>query len=257
VFPAPAPAGPYPDPQLLSVFNGLNPNGTWSLYVLDDTGFDVGSLTGGWSLTVTVSQSTCCSQPCTLVCPDPIVQYNDGPQSNALVAFTPGVVGNCGVVNCTPPSSSIFPLGTTIDSCQSVSVVSSLPTGACTFPVTIADVAPPLITGEVASPFLLAPANGKLVDVAVNYQACDNCRVPGATDQPPPACSLTVKSNEPQRGTGRRDKSPDWQVIDAHRVRLRAERSAKGDGRVYTIGITCRDKAGNRTSREVKVTVPR
>ncbi|HEV8254485.1 MAG TPA: proprotein convertase P-domain-containing protein, partial [Vicinamibacteria bacterium] len=31
VLPAPAPAGPYPDPQRLSVFNGGDPNGAWSL----------------------------------------------------------------------------------------------------------------------------------------------------------------------------------------------------------------------------------
>ncbi len=49
-FPAPAPVGPYPDPQLLSVFNGVNPNGTWSLYVFDDVGGDVANINLGWEL---------------------------------------------------------------------------------------------------------------------------------------------------------------------------------------------------------------
>ena len=35
----------------LSVFNDISPNGTWSLYVVDDTAFEVGSI-GGWSLNI-------------------------------------------------------------------------------------------------------------------------------------------------------------------------------------------------------------
>lgn len=58
LFPAPAPVGPYPDPQLLSIFNGVNPNGTWSLYVVDDAGVDVGSM-DGWELTITTSTQVC------------------------------------------------------------------------------------------------------------------------------------------------------------------------------------------------------
>src|SRR5436190_12094960 len=49
-FPAPAPAGPYP--AALSGFNGTNPNGTWSLYVVDDAATDFGNINGGWSLTI-------------------------------------------------------------------------------------------------------------------------------------------------------------------------------------------------------------
>jgi subtilisin-like proprotein convertase family protein len=49
VFPAPAPVGPYVAD--LTVFNGQNPNGTWSLYIRDDLGGDTGSL-GGWDLLI-------------------------------------------------------------------------------------------------------------------------------------------------------------------------------------------------------------
>jgi subtilisin-like proprotein convertase family protein len=52
-FPAPAPAGPYG--STLSGFNGTDPNGTWSLYVVDDSRLDAGSIAGGWSLDITVS----------------------------------------------------------------------------------------------------------------------------------------------------------------------------------------------------------
>jgi subtilisin-like proprotein convertase family protein len=56
VFPAPAPAGPYG--AALSVFNGIDPNGTWNLYVVDDEGNDYGSIGGGWSLDFTIATPT-------------------------------------------------------------------------------------------------------------------------------------------------------------------------------------------------------
>ncbi|MEO6182927.1 MAG: hypothetical protein ABIP71_07515, partial [Verrucomicrobiota bacterium] len=48
-FPAPAPA---PNAALLSEFIGSNPNGPWSLYVVDDVSLDNGSIAGGWSLQI-------------------------------------------------------------------------------------------------------------------------------------------------------------------------------------------------------------
>ena len=53
VFPAPA---PFANATVsLSVFNGSNPNGTWSLYVRDDNGVDNGRINGGWTLHITTS----------------------------------------------------------------------------------------------------------------------------------------------------------------------------------------------------------
>ncbi|MCL4838199.1 MAG: hypothetical protein KJ058_09580 [Thermoanaerobaculia bacterium] len=50
-LPAPAPATSAA--TALSAFNGIDPNGTWSLYVADDTGGDTGSLANGWCLVIT------------------------------------------------------------------------------------------------------------------------------------------------------------------------------------------------------------
>jgi subtilisin-like proprotein convertase family protein len=50
VNPFPAPSGTsYP---ALLTFDGGNPNGTWQLFVADDSNGDVGSISGGWSITI-------------------------------------------------------------------------------------------------------------------------------------------------------------------------------------------------------------
>lgn len=43
--------------ELLSVFNGLDPDGIWSLYINDDTNLDSGSVAGGWRLTFDATRS--------------------------------------------------------------------------------------------------------------------------------------------------------------------------------------------------------
>lgn len=50
-FPAPAPAGA-PSGARLSVFNGIVPNGTWQLFLVDDSGNNAGSISGGWNISV-------------------------------------------------------------------------------------------------------------------------------------------------------------------------------------------------------------
>jgi uncharacterized delta-60 repeat protein len=51
--PVPTPTSNWP--TNMSRFNGKNPNGTWALYVMDDTIGDNGSIAGGWSLSITTS----------------------------------------------------------------------------------------------------------------------------------------------------------------------------------------------------------
>jgi hypothetical protein len=52
-YPSPAPGSPYG--TALSSFNGTDPNGTWSLYVVDNANQDFGFITGGWSLDIAAS----------------------------------------------------------------------------------------------------------------------------------------------------------------------------------------------------------
>jgi PKD repeat protein len=109
------------------------------------------------------------------------------------------------------------------------------------------DNTPPTISNYSVDPPALFPPNHTMRDVTVNYDATDNCGTPD--------CALTVSSNEPVNGLGDGDTAPDWEIVDAHHVRLRAERAGNGNGRVYTITITCTDSSGNVATQNVTVNV--
>jgi uncharacterized repeat protein (TIGR01451 family) len=109
---------------------------------------------------------------------------------------------------------------------------------------------PPTITAATVDPSVLWPPNHRMVNVTVSYDVIDNCPLP------PGSCVLSVTSNEPVNGKGDGDTSPDWIVLDDHHLLLRAERAGNGNGRIYTITITCTDSGGNASTEEVEVTVP-
>lgn len=89
-----------------------------------------------------------------------------------------------------------------------------------------------------------------MIDVTINYNVIGGCG--GVT------CVIdSITSNEPVNGLGDGDTAPDWQIVDNHHVRLRAERSGGGSGRTYTIHIVCTDGEGHSTSAAVVVTVPK
>lgn len=105
-----------------------------------------------------------------------------------------------------------------------------------------------MITNVSSNPNSIWPANHKMIDVDVHYDIADNC----GTIKP----LLSISSNEAQSGTDKDDVANDWKIIDDHHVQLRAERSAKGTGRIYTIKILATDLSGNKNEQEVKITVP-
>jgi hypothetical protein len=54
LYPNPAPSATQSG-RLLSSLNGLSPNGIWRLFLVDDTGANAGSITGGWNISVVSS----------------------------------------------------------------------------------------------------------------------------------------------------------------------------------------------------------
>ena len=117
------------------------------------------------------------------------------------------------------------------------------------FKVVVADNEAPVISGLTVSSATLFPANHKMRNVNVGYTTSDNCS--GAV-----TTSLTVSSNEPVYGTGSGDTGPDWEVVNNHLVKLRAERSGSGSGRIYTITVTATDANGNTSTQTITVLVP-
>jgi hypothetical protein len=114
------------------------------------------------------------------------------------------------------------------------------------------DVTAPTITSVTATPNSLWPPNHKWINVTVSATATDACSPPA----PPPTCSIdAVASNEPVNGLGDGNTAPDWVIVNAGLVQLRAERSGTRRGRTYTITVECTDAAGNPATASTTVTV--
>jgi serine protease len=117
--------------------------------------------------------------------------------------------------------------------------------------VTVRDETVPTIASVSATPNVLLTPNHEFVPVAVAVSASDvcgdglRCRI------------VSVTSNEPVAGLWRGDIGHDWEIVGDLTVNLRAERSPKGDGRVYTITVECADASGNTATSTVTVLVPR
>ena len=76
-------------------------------------------------------------------------------------------------------------------------------------------------------------------------------------DPSPVTKIISVSSNEPDDGPGDGNRSPDWQITGDLTLLLRAERSGRGTGRIYTITVESRDSFGNAAVQTVTVFVPK
>jgi len=144
------------------------------------------------------------------------------------------------------PSGSFFPIGPTYNNFVITDTEGN--TAWCSFMVYVYNVEPLSITNLKEDWEPLWPPNHKMVNVFLDYSV-DNACGEVYTD-------IYVYSNEPEDGTGDGDKSPDWEIVDAHNVMLRAERSATGTGREYYINIFVQDESWNYDWREIIIKVP-
>ena len=88
--PAPTPLGG----SELSIFNGTDPNGTWSLYLVDDAGGNNGVVDGGWILRITTT------------CPSPT------PTATPTTTATPTATATATATPTSTPTSTPTPTAT-------------------------------------------------------------------------------------------------------------------------------------------------
>ena len=94
----------------------------------------------------------------------------------------------------------------------------------------------------------LQPPNHEMTDVGFSYTATDNC-----SGQNELEVAVSVTSDEPTAsadGAGQTTPAPDAAILrnldgTIGGIRLRAERSSAGDGRVYQITVQATDACGN------------
>lgn len=190
-------------------------------------------------------------QPPVITCPANITRPNAPGQCGATVTYAATATDNCTstvTVTVQPASGSFFPVGTTTVTARATD--GSGNTATCSFTVTVNDVEPPVIHDLAVTPPVLWPPNHKMKVITADYTSTDNC--PG-----PITCQITVTSNEPENGTGDGDAAPDWEILNDHHLKLRAERAGNGNGRIYTVKISCTDQYGNAGTGTRTVLVPK
>lgn len=126
-------------------------------------------------------------------------------------------------------------------------------TSSCDADVEVIDVTPPELTVTLSRDCLWPP-NHKYVMIGATVEVTDNC-------DPDPAWVLeSITSNEPDNGKGDGNTINDIAMADTGTAdvefKLRSERSAKGEGRTYTIVYRAWDESGNVTQNTTEVFVP-
>jgi len=189
--------------------------------------------------------------PPTLTVPANLTIEATGPAGAAatFAASARDLVSGDVPVTTSHASGSLFPLGRTVVMVTATDAWGNVATGQLT--VTVADTTAPVIESLRATPNTLWPPNHRLVAVRILAAARDS------VDPSPVTRIVSVTSNEPVKGSCDGDTSPDWILTGHLTLKLRAERSAHGRGRIYTITVASRDRFGNSSLRTTTVTVPR
>lgn len=127
-------------------------------------------------------------------CPSNIIVSTTAGRCDATVTFSASATDNCGILSpgCSPPSGSLFALGTTIVTCNAVDASSNA--GSCQFTVTVRDLAPPML--QCPADVYLNCATGRC-DAVASFapQASDNCSGVNLSCNPPSGATFVKGTN--------------------------------------------------------------
>jgi sugar lactone lactonase YvrE/subtilisin-like proprotein convertase family protein len=150
-------------------FRGINPNGTWQLYILDDQLGETGQIAGGWALDITTDVAA----PETSITSGPTGTTND---PNPSFAFSAGEAG--ATFECRLDAAAFTP-------CTSPKSYSNLADGQHTFAVRASD--------DLANVESTPAERTFTIDTAVHPPPdSDGDGVPDATDQCPQQAAATA-----------------------------------------------------------------
>jgi len=142
------------------------------------------------------------------------------------------------------PSGSFFPVGSTWNAFELTN--SEGKKTSCGFYVNVID------SPKAKSIPDLWPPNHKMVPINLDFT--NNC---GENVTILYYYIYNITSNEPDNGLGDGDLANDWQIdLYGQNLLLRAERSGKGKGRIYSFNVYGWDDAGNWFDQIVTVSVP-
>jgi len=213
-------------------------------------------LTRTWTATDACGNTSSVSQVIKVNDTKPPVFDNAPPSTNIIVSCTkdiPTTPTQTAYDNCGTPTITYSEEKSNVQCINRYTLTRKwVATDACgntasrTQVINIADNEPPKVIAISADPVVLWPPNHKMRDVTINYTASDNCEV---------TSTLSVTSSDPVNGGSDGDQSPDWEIIDGHHVKLRAEKANNGQARYYTIKITITDGCNAPFDTSVTVVV--
>lgn len=183
-----------------------------------------------------------------VVCPETLVTECTGRGSAYVLPGLATASDSCTPAQVSGPGADFYPLGS--NTVRYTARDASGNESSCTSTIEVVDQTPPEVT--LTPPEPLWPADAlyrtiRLEDCITVHDACGG----GLTQTGATASISCVSSDEARSGA-----EPDIVFVDATTVKVRADRSAHGDGRQYTLHFEVRDAAGNVTQGLCPVGVP-